>query len=61
MAAPPAGKGTERGRNRQGKAQSETEQFIGALLSYATVEAAAQAVGIGNVTAWRLHTKGGCL
>jgi hypothetical protein len=41
------------GHNRRGKAQSETEQFIAALLSYPTVEAAAKAVGVGNVTAWR--------
>ena len=31
----------------------EQEQLIAALLSCPTVEAAAKAVGIGNVTAWK--------
>jgi hypothetical protein len=43
----PEGDGEKRSRKR--------EQFIAALLSYPTVEAAAKAVGIGNVTAWRLR------
>ena len=42
MAAPPAGKWTERGQNRRGKA-SGTEQFIAVPPSYPTVEAAAKA------------------
>jgi hypothetical protein len=41
------GHGEKRGRKH--------EQFIAALLSYRTVEAAAKAVGIGDVTAWRLR------
>jgi hypothetical protein len=43
----PEGHGEKRGRKQ--------EQFIAALWSYPTVEAAAKAVGIGRVTAWRLR------
>jgi hypothetical protein len=39
----PEGHGEKRSRKQ--------EQFIAALLSYPTVEAAAKAAGIGNVTA----------
>jgi hypothetical protein len=35
------------------KRSRKQEQFIAALLSHPTVEAAAEAVGIGDVTAWR--------
>jgi hypothetical protein len=35
------------------KRSRKQEQFIAALLSYPTVEAAAKAVGIGKVTAWQ--------
>jgi hypothetical protein len=35
------------------KRSRKQEQFIAALLSYPTVEAAAKEVGIGDVTAWR--------
>ena len=35
------------------KRSRKQEQFIAALLSYPTVEAAAKTVGIGDVTAWR--------
>jgi hypothetical protein len=35
------------------KRSRKQEQFIAALLSYPTVEAAAEAVGIGHVTAWQ--------
>jgi nicotinic acid phosphoribosyltransferase len=35
------------------KRSRKQEQFIAALLSYPTVEAAAKVVGIGNVTAWK--------
>jgi hypothetical protein len=35
------------------KRSRKQEQFIAALLSYPTVEAAAKVVGIGDVTAWR--------
>ncbi|HEY6346890.1 MAG TPA: hypothetical protein VIY49_35815 [Bryobacteraceae bacterium] len=35
------------------KRSRKQEQFIAALLSNPTVEAAAKAVGIGNVTAWK--------
>jgi hypothetical protein len=35
------------------KRSRKQEQFITALLSYPTVEAAAKTVGIGDVTAWR--------
>ena len=37
------------------KRSRKQEQFIAALLSYPTVEAAAKAVGMGRVTAWRLR------
>jgi hypothetical protein len=40
--------------NGHGKKRSwKQEQFIAALLSHPTVEAAAKAVGIGDTTAWR--------
>jgi hypothetical protein len=35
------------------KRSRKQEQFIAALLSNSTVEAAAKVVGIGNVTAWK--------
>ena len=35
------------------EAKGQQEQFIAELLSHPTVEAAAKAVGIGHVTAWR--------
>lgn len=35
------------------KKSRKAEQFIAALLSYPTIEAAAKSVGIGNATAWR--------
>jgi hypothetical protein len=35
------------------KRSRKQEQFIAALLSHSTVEAAAKVVGIGNVTAWK--------
>jgi hypothetical protein len=35
------------------KRSRKQEQFIAALLSYPTVEAAAKAVGIANASAWR--------
>jgi hypothetical protein len=35
------------------KRSRKQDQFIAALLSYPTVEAAAKAVGIGDVTAWK--------
>src|SRR5215467_3129182 len=46
------------GRRRQMKGHGEkrsrkTEQFIAALLTKPTVEAAAKKAGIGDVTAWR--------
>ena len=35
------------------KRSRKQEQFISALFSYPTVEAAAKVVGIGNVAAWK--------
>lgn len=35
------------------KRSRKQEQFIAALLSHPTIEAAAKTVGIGNTTAWR--------
>ena len=35
------------------KRSRKQEQFIAALLSHSTVDAAAKSVGIGDVTAWK--------
>jgi transposase len=35
------------------KRSRKAEQFIGALMSHPSIEAAAKSVGIGNATAWR--------
>ncbi len=35
------------------KKSRKSEQFIAALMSYPSIEAAAKSVGIGNATAWR--------
>ena len=43
----------EQAKGHGEKRSRKQEQFIAELLSHPTVEAAAKAVGIGHVTAWR--------